>query len=46
MTDPKLDVTDVNPSEDLELDIIDVNQTCYRLHTNVFNYNYNYFVIS
>ena len=21
-------------------------QTCYRLHTNVFDYNYNYFVIS
>ena len=22
------------------------SQTCYRLHTNVFDYNYNYFVIS
>ena len=22
------------------------NQTCYRLHTNVLDYNYNYFVIS
>ena len=26
--------------------ILSGNQTCYRLHTNVFDYNYNYLVIS
>ena len=35
---------DADASYDIEN--VSLEQTCYRLHTNVFDYNYNYFVIS